>query len=141
MKGEEPKLTKLAPRWSLEEVARHAVDFWLTTEDVPKPDNRVTVDRDGHVHLAYKPTNDAEADGLYDELRKVLNHIGIAAHHVLAKNFYASMDMPVAGWLTSQVPAGSAPIRRPPSSTSTARRTRSTTCTSWTRVSSRASEP
>jgi len=53
MKGEEPKLTTLAPRWSLEEVARHAVDFWLTTEDAPQPGNRVTVDRDGHVHIAY----------------------------------------------------------------------------------------
>ena len=41
MKGEEPKLTKLAPHWSLADVARHAADFWLTTEDVPKPDNRV----------------------------------------------------------------------------------------------------
>ncbi len=37
MKGEEPKLTMLAPHWSLADVARHAVDFWLTTEDVPKP--------------------------------------------------------------------------------------------------------
>ena len=36
MKGEEPKLTKLAPHWSLDDVARHAVDFWLTTEDVPR---------------------------------------------------------------------------------------------------------
>ena len=53
MKGEEPKLTLLAPHWSLADVARHAVDFWLTTEDVPKPGNRVTVDRDGSVHLAY----------------------------------------------------------------------------------------
>ena len=51
-KGEEPKLTKLAPRWTLEEVAAHAVDLWLTTEDLPKPENRVTVDRDGNVHLA-----------------------------------------------------------------------------------------
>src|SRR6476620_9635295 len=41
MKGEEPKLTKLAPHWSLAETARHAVDFWLTTEDLPLPDNRV----------------------------------------------------------------------------------------------------
>jgi choline dehydrogenase-like flavoprotein len=97
MKGEEPKLTKLAPHWSLEDVALHAVDFWLTTEDVPKPDNRVTVDRDGNVHLAYSQTNDAEADGLYDELKKILNHVGLAAHHVLDKNFYASMDIPVAG--------------------------------------------
>jgi choline dehydrogenase-like flavoprotein len=97
MKGEEPKLTMLAPRWSLDETARHAVDFWLTTEDVPKPGNRVTVDRDGRVHLAFAATNDAEATGLYQELKKILNHIGMADHHVLDKNFYMSMDVPVAG--------------------------------------------
>jgi len=97
MKGEEPRLTKLAPHRSLEDVALHAVDFWLTTEDVPKPDNRVTVDGDGNVHLAYSQTNDAEADGLYEELKKILNHVGMAAHHVLDKNFYASMEIPVAG--------------------------------------------
>jgi choline dehydrogenase-like flavoprotein len=97
MKGEEPKLTKLAPRLSLEEVARHAVDFWLTTEDVPKPENRVTVDRDGDVHLAYQATNASEAAGLYGELRTIMNHVGIAAHHVLDKNLYMSMGIPVTG--------------------------------------------
>jgi choline dehydrogenase-like flavoprotein len=97
MKGEEPKLTMLAPHWSLEEVARHAVDFWLTTEDLGKPENRVTLDRDGAVHLAYTSTNDEEADRLYQELRRILNHCGMAAHHVLDKNFYMSMDIPVAG--------------------------------------------
>ena len=39
-KGEKPVETKLAPKWTLEEVARHAVDFWLSTEDLPMPDNR-----------------------------------------------------------------------------------------------------
>jgi choline dehydrogenase-like flavoprotein len=97
MKGEEPKLTKLAPHFSLAEVAKHAVDFWLTTEDLPTPDNRVTVDKDGSVHLAYRATNDREAERLYDELKKVLNHLGMAQHHVLAKNFYMHMDVPVAG--------------------------------------------
>ncbi len=97
MKGEEPKLTRLAPRLSLEEIARHAVDFWLTTEDVPKLDNRVTVDRDGQVHLAYQATNATEAAGLYGELRTIMNHIGIAAHHVLEKNFYMHMSIPIAG--------------------------------------------
>jgi choline dehydrogenase-like flavoprotein len=38
MKGEEPKLTMLAPKWTLADTAKHAVDFWLTTEDLPKPD-------------------------------------------------------------------------------------------------------
>jgi choline dehydrogenase-like flavoprotein len=97
MKGEEPHLTMLAPRWSLEQVAQHAVDIWLTTEDLPEPGNRVTVDRDGNVHLAYAATNDEEAGGLYRELRTILNHVGLAAHHVLRKNFYMNMDVPVAG--------------------------------------------
>ena len=63
----------------------------------PTADNRVTVDRDGHVHLAYTSNNDEEADRLYHELKKVLNHIGMAEHHVLGKNFYMKMNIPVAG--------------------------------------------
>ena len=79
MKGEEPKLTKLAPHWSLADTAEHAVDFWLTTEDLPMPENRVTLDADGNVHLAYHSTNDDEADRLYHELKKILNHVGHGA--------------------------------------------------------------
>jgi choline dehydrogenase-like flavoprotein len=97
MKGEEPMLTKLAPHWSLDDVAHHAVDFWLTTEDLPMPDNRVTLAKDGNVQLAYKSTNDEEADRLYHELKKLLNHIGMSDHHVLKKNFYMHMSIPVAG--------------------------------------------
>ena len=52
---------------------------------------------DGAVHLAYRSTNDKEADGLYDELKKILNHVGMADHHVLDKNFYMHMDVSVAG--------------------------------------------
>ena len=39
------------------DLARHAIDFWLTTEDLPLPDNRVTLGPDGGIHLAYTPTN------------------------------------------------------------------------------------
>ena len=35
------------PGCALDYMARHAIDFWLTTEDLPHPDNRVTVDRSG----------------------------------------------------------------------------------------------
>ena len=44
-KGEKPLQTKLAPMFSLTDVATHAVDFWLSTEDLPAPDNRVTLDQ------------------------------------------------------------------------------------------------
>ena len=46
-RGEKPLETKLAPTRTLENMARHAVDFWLSTEDLPRPENRVTLDRDG----------------------------------------------------------------------------------------------
>ncbi|MGH7861432.1 MAG: GMC family oxidoreductase N-terminal domain-containing protein, partial [Candidatus Dormibacteraceae bacterium] len=68
-RGEEPKLTRLAPEWSLDQIAQHAVDFWLSTEDLPKPENRVTVDRSGAVHLAYTPTNADESLHLYERLK------------------------------------------------------------------------
>jgi len=97
MRGEQPEKTMFAPNWTLSDVAEHAVDFWLTTEDLPVPENRVTTDQDGNVHLAYSSTNDEEADHLYGELKKILNHTGMAQHHVLRKNFYMSMDVPVAG--------------------------------------------
>ena len=44
-RGEKPRETWLAPEWSLERIAKHAVDFWLSTEDLPLPENRVTLDR------------------------------------------------------------------------------------------------
>jgi choline dehydrogenase-like flavoprotein len=97
MRGEKPKVTKLSPEWTLSDVAKHAVDFWLTTEDLPAADNRVTTDRDGQVHLAYSATNDEEADRLYGELKQILNHTGMAEHHVLGKNFYMDMSIPLAG--------------------------------------------
>ena len=102
MKGEEPHLTLLAPHFSLAEVARHAVDFWLTTEDLPLPDNRVTVDRDGNVHLDYTHSNESEAAGLYEEMKKILNHVGLAKHHVLHKSFYMSMNIALAGCATKR---------------------------------------
>jgi choline dehydrogenase-like flavoprotein len=64
---------------------------------LPRPENRVTVDGSGNIHLAYQATNNEEADGLYKELRTILNHVGMADHHVLSKNFYMSMNVPVAG--------------------------------------------
>jgi len=57
----------------------------------------VTVDADGQIHLAYSYSNGAQAADLYSELRKILNHVGMAAHHVLEKNFYMKMNIPIAG--------------------------------------------
>jgi hypothetical protein len=44
---------RLAPGWTLEKMAEHTLSFWLTSEDLPDPDNRVTVDREGRITLRY----------------------------------------------------------------------------------------
>ena len=39
------------------DLARHSIDFWLTTEDLPRPENRVTLGANGDIRLSYTPTN------------------------------------------------------------------------------------
>ncbi len=97
MRGEQPEKTMFAPEWTLSDVAEHSVDWWLCTEDLPVAENRVTTDSDGNVHLDYSPTNLEEHDRLYEELKKILNHTGMAAHHVWRKNYYQGMEIPLAG--------------------------------------------
>jgi choline dehydrogenase-like flavoprotein len=96
-RGEKPIETKLAPTRSLEEVARHAVDFWLSTEDLPRPENRVTVDDQGRVTLAYKPTNETPKERLFHQLKSMLGHMGLHQDHLLPRHAYLKNEIPVAG--------------------------------------------
>jgi choline dehydrogenase-like flavoprotein len=96
-RGEKPRETRLAPGWTLERMARHAVDFWLSTEDLPMPDNRVTVDGDGSIHLTYTPTNEEPKKQLYAKLESMLSHIGMRERHLLGRHAYMKTDIPVAG--------------------------------------------
>jgi choline dehydrogenase-like flavoprotein len=96
-RGEKPGETKLAPHWSLEKIARHAIDFWLSTEDLPRAENRVTVDRDGRVTLAYTPTNDVPKQELYKKLRSILGQLRMEPDHLFGRFAYMKNDIPVAG--------------------------------------------
>ena len=57
-------------------MARHAIDFWLTTEDLPHPDNRVTVDRQGTIHLAKTYYNTEPHEHLLAKLKGLLGPLG-----------------------------------------------------------------
>jgi len=57
------------------ELARHAMDFWLTTEDLPLPDNQVTVDAGGNISLRYTPTNVEAHQRLRDRFSSMLDDI------------------------------------------------------------------
>jgi len=47
----------LVPTCLLNSMARHSFDFWLTSEDLPDPNNRVRVSPSGQVQLSYTPNN------------------------------------------------------------------------------------
>jgi choline dehydrogenase-like flavoprotein len=96
-RGEKPTETKLAPQWSLERIARHAIDFWLSTEDLPRPENRVTVDRDGKLTLAYTPTNDEPKNQLYGKLKSILGKVDLDPDHLIHRFAYMKNEIPVAG--------------------------------------------
>jgi choline dehydrogenase-like flavoprotein len=96
-RGEKPAETKLAPHWSLERIARHAIDFWLSTEDLPRAENRVTVDGEGRVTLSYTPTNEVPKQHLYAKLRSMLKDLDMNEDHLIHRFAYMKNEIPVAG--------------------------------------------
>jgi choline dehydrogenase-like flavoprotein len=65
-----------APGFALDYMARHAIDFWLTTEDIPHPDNRITVDRRGRTHLSKTYYNLEPHKQLLGKLKGLLGPLG-----------------------------------------------------------------
>jgi hypothetical protein len=65
-----------APGLALDYMAKHAIDFWITTEDLPHPDNRVTVDRRGNIHLAKAYHNTEPHKRLLRKLKDLMGPLG-----------------------------------------------------------------
>lgn len=94
----------VAPGWTLDLMARHSLDFWLTSEDLPDPDNRVTVDRDGRIVLAYTPNNEEGHRRLIAKLKKLLERQSPCPVHgkdchqgLFARNLFLGQRIPLAG--------------------------------------------
>ena len=66
------------------------------TEDLPSPDNRITVSRDGHTVLAYRTTNQAPSDRLYEKLKSMLSSLDMH-EHLVPRQLYMKNDIGVAG--------------------------------------------
>jgi choline dehydrogenase-like flavoprotein len=96
-RGERAVETALVPMMFLNDIARHSVDFWLTTEDLPDPNNRVTVDKQGKVTLHYTFNNQVPKQKLYEKLKSMLNHLGMHPHYLLPRHAYLKSDIPIAG--------------------------------------------
>ena len=92
----------IAPGWTLEAMARHSLDFWLTSEDLPDPNNRVSLNRDGEIVLAYTPNNQKAHEKLIHKLEHALNHIKCEEHDqchqgLFARSLFLGQRIPLAG--------------------------------------------
>jgi choline dehydrogenase-like flavoprotein len=86
----------LVPGFTLGLMAKHSIDFWLTSEDLPDPENRVTLERGGQIRLSYRENNLEGHKRLLKKLKGMLNHLGCDAH-LLPSNFYMGKKIPLAG--------------------------------------------
>ncbi len=85
----------LVPGMTLDIMAKHALDFWLTSEDLPDPENRVTLDRDGRIVLSYTPNNLEGHKRLTAKLKQMMKDTG--CDHVLPRQLFVGQRIPLAG--------------------------------------------
>ncbi|HEX4085694.1 MAG TPA: GMC family oxidoreductase [Chthoniobacteraceae bacterium] len=85
-----------APGFALDEMAKHSVDFWLTTEDLPDPNNRISLDREGRIVLDYTFNNTVPTKRLYDRLKSMLGSLGMH-NHLIPNTLYMGKTIPLAG--------------------------------------------
>ena len=95
MKGYAPLETFLMPNWSMDKIAEHSLDFWVSTEDLPSPDNRVTITPDGAINLAYTPNNQAASDHLWSRLQSLLDRLYLK-DHLVERQVYVKNAMGIA---------------------------------------------
>lgn len=89
-------LPPVVPLALLDRLAHHSIDFWLMSEDLPKPENRVEVDADGVIRLSYFPNNLAAHAALDQKLRKVLDSAQPHRSLLPSQGFF-SMRIPLTG--------------------------------------------
>jgi choline dehydrogenase-like flavoprotein len=94
----------IAPGFTLELMANHSHDFWLTSEDLPDAENRVTLDREGKIVLNYKTNNEEGHKRLIKKLESLLQqqtkcdvhghecHVGL-----FSRNLFLGQRIPLAG--------------------------------------------
>ncbi|MDM7953728.1 MAG: GMC family oxidoreductase [Cyanobium sp. CZS 25K] len=95
MKGYAPLETFLMPGWSMDRIASHALDFWISTEDLPDPENRVTVDAAGAITLSYTPNNQKASQQLVQRLEAVLERLYLKKH-LVERQIYIQNPMTIA---------------------------------------------
>ncbi|CAN7603752.1 GMC family oxidoreductase [Caballeronia sp. LjRoot29] len=90
-----PEWLEWLPEMPFEQMARHSMDFWLSSEDLPRPENRVRYDGK-RVILEIEEGNMEAHHRLKKKLEGLLIHVG--AHSVMMeRSLYLGKQIPIGG--------------------------------------------
>jgi len=99
-KSQKEMLTDDAPFFTpglvLEEMAEHSVDWWMTGEDLPAPENRVQV-IDNQIHLDYTENNAEGFKRLIDRWGSILKEIDGQQHFFAPHSLYLHKTIALEG--------------------------------------------
>ena len=90
-----PAFLSFMPETPFEKMAEHSMDFWLQTEDLPSPENRIFYDGD-KVMLSLTESNAIEARGLKKKLEHMLSESGERAV-MMERSLYLGKNIPIGG--------------------------------------------
>ena len=76
-------------------MAQHSIDFWLTSEDIPLPQNRVFY-RTGDVHLDLTETNLESSKRLRHKLQRICETQDMHPH-LIDRGLYLGKNVPIGG--------------------------------------------
>jgi len=91
--GDAPSFT---PQWLLNAMADHALGWWITSEDLPDPNNRVLLGPNGQIQLHCTQKNQEAHSRLLEKLKKILNATGHTLLH-FPSTAYLAKKIPLAG--------------------------------------------
>ena len=69
-------IAQLIPIWAYNAWVQHGIDWLAMSEDLPRVDNRVTVQDDGRIRLTYRPTNLTAHRQLVAKMTRILHKLG-----------------------------------------------------------------
>jgi len=92
LEGDAPPMT---PDIALDQMAKHSIDWWITAEDLPDPNNRVTL-KNGNIQLSYTDNNTEAYERLLKRWTEVLKSID-CGEKIIPCSIYLKKKIPLEG--------------------------------------------
>lgn len=96
LRGEAPSWAFIKPEFTLDYMAKHSIDFWLQSEDLPHPENRVTLERNGQIRLTVHENNLEAHKRLRGKLQESLHKLGLH-DRLMPRRLYLDKEIPIGG--------------------------------------------